>query len=89
MTKGKQLRLDGMVWEEAFEPQYPQEYPPLYLEEEDWDEESKICENCCYFVRCMDDLYRHRGVCAFSTNVREHDEDMECYYPEKYERCFW
>lgn len=90
MKKSKQLRLDGTVWEEAFEPQYwpkAEEIPPVD-EDEDYEEEAKYCENCCHFVRCMDDMYQDRGICAFG-GAREHTEEMECYHPDKYERCFW
>lgn len=37
-----------------------------YKECEEWEEEEdKWCLDCCYFVRVMDDLYRHRGTCAW------------------------
>lgn len=54
-----------------------------------WCDEYKSCRDCCHFDRSMDDLFQHMGICEFSTVGDEHDEDMECYFPDNYKRCHW
>ena len=87
----KQKTLDG-EWLDQAPEEYQTPGDPDYMMDDDedlFDDEPKICGDCCHFCRCMDDLYTDRGVCGLVPGVKEHDDEMECYAPDKYERCHW